>query len=130
MAKFQFDHHTDRKDAAAALVSLREVGMKSEDVGSLWQAPPDADALWPPAEKPADLYEATLADIGAVQLSGWIAHKALNALSASTSPGLADVLDGTDLDSGDRDRIRGTLLAGGGVIGVKARDILSDDIVA
>lgn len=127
MARITFDHHENRRDAAAVLVSLREVGMKPDDVGSLWGLNGQGEAFDDPSETPDDLYEATLAGLGPVQMSGWVAAAAITALKTASPPDLAEILADAELDGVDLRRIQQTLGAGGGVVGVKARDVLTDD---
>ncbi|MDQ8027845.1 MAG: hypothetical protein REJ23_03895 [Brevundimonas sp.] len=105
--------------------------MKPDDVGSLWGLHDQGAAFDSPSETPHDLYEATLAGVGPVQMSGWVAVAAIAAMRTTTSPNLTEVLADADLDDAERSRILDTLAAGGGVVGVKARESLAadDDLV-
>lgn len=102
--------------------------MRPEDVGSVWRlarrddAAPDRAA--PLSDNP---YVAILDDVGAVQLSGWIAEAAKTLMGQAGRLDLATLLADADLDPAEQERVRETVSSGGGVIGVKARDATLDD---
>lgn len=120
MPRITIDHHDSRADAISTLVSLRKVGMQPGDVGSVWLRYPAGDAPDAPEQLPGDLHQTTLTDLGAVQLSGWIAAAANAADARSPGLDLATLLADADLDDEELAKVRDTLASGGGVIGVRA----------
>lgn len=129
MPRTTLDFHEDRSDAIAALVSLREVGLKAEDIASIWRKPSDTDALAALEEASIDLIETDLQGAGALQVSGWLAPAAAELVNAVPAGDLSSMFAAVEIDIALADRARATLEAGGGVIAVRARDahLASDD---
>lgn len=122
MPRTTLDFHEDRSDAIAALVSLREVGLKAEDVASIWEKPADAEELATLEEASIDLVEAEVRGANTLQLSGWLTLAASKLLNAGREGDLSSLFAATAIDTALAGRARATLAAGGGVIAVRARD--------
>lgn len=116
MARIKIDLYTDPKEAAAALRSLRDVGMNPGDVASAWKVG-DLNAG-------VAVHEVSTAEIGPLQLTGWLAEHALKAAEIATDVELAVVLNAAGLDDREVARVTDALTQGAGVIGVRARDSL------
>ena len=115
MPRTTIDFHKDRRDAAAAFGSLRDVGLNAGDVGGAWLA----------EDQPAGQgsgHGVEVMDLGLVAFSGWLAEAALKVASPDRPVSLATLLEGHSVTPEDLDRIHRTLTAGGGIIGVRARD--------
>lgn len=123
MPRTTLDYHDDRRDAVSALLSLREVGLNADDVASIWKAAP-ADPRSEAADSPIEFYEVDLAGVGALQLSGWFAQAAMDALAAHRAIDLPSLLSAAGVEVDAAEQVRSTLSRGGGVTGVRARDSL------
>lgn len=121
MSRIEFDHYGRWSEACSAVDALGVVGMRQEDLGALWLASASPN---PPLDgsEPSDRYEMTLAGVGKVQMTGWVAAKAMKILGEGLQLDLPAVLSGALDDPGEIDRIRETLRSGGGIVGVRARD--------
>lgn len=122
MPRTTLDFHENRTDAIAALVSLREVGLKAEDVGSIWAKPSDADALASLEKASIELVEVSLADSRIIHLSGWLAEGATEFLNFRNPSDIAAMLARVELDISHADQVRKTITSGGGVVAIRARD--------
>ncbi|RZJ45599.1 MAG: hypothetical protein EON86_01150 [Brevundimonas sp.] len=122
MSRTTLNFHDDRRDAASALVSLREVGMNAGDVASIWEMPPAGEALLDPTVAPFAFYEMDFRGGPALQLSGWFATAAMDALAEHRSIDLPSLLSAAGIDAAEAERVRATISAGGGVTAVRARD--------
>ncbi len=127
MPRTKIDFHETRQDAASALSSLREVGLNPGDIGGAWLD----DAAAGPGREDAPL-QATrqtvdVRDLGRVQFTGWLAEAAQPFRTVDQPTPLSAVL-GDHADEADLTRIRETLVAGGGIVGVRARDAFNPEI--
>ncbi|RZJ18103.1 MAG: hypothetical protein EON91_06660 [Brevundimonas sp.] len=122
MPRVTIDFYDSRQDAISALVSLREVGLSTEDIASAWLAPREGEYMGDDAQPPASLYEAGIDGVGRVQFTGWLGEVALASLGADSIIDLAKAMGSEEPDT---DRIHRTLASGGGLIAVRARDTYS-----
>jgi len=126
MPRTKIDFHQSRQDAAAALSSLREVGLNPGDVGGAWLAGEDPfDAVDDASMNgPGQLIE--VEEIGLVRFSGWLADAAHEAAGNRPAAPLSVIFD--DLtDDAELQRVRDILASGGGIVGVRARDALNPE---
>lgn len=124
MPRTKIDFHHSRQDAADALSSLREVGLNPGDVGGAWLA---ADGTSEDTPTTATSRLVPVAEVGEVRFSGWLAEVALQALGDRETAPLSAIFDDLTSDAGDLARLRDTLAAGGGIVGVRARDTFSPE---
>ena len=123
MPRTKIDFHDNRQDAATALSSLREVGLNPSDIGGAWLE--DAKAKAEGLDK-ATRRTVEVPDLGRVQFTGWLAEAALKFSDAEQTASLSSIL-GDHADAAELDRIRQTLVSGGGIVGVRARDAFNPE---
>lgn len=123
MPRTKIDFHQTGEDAAAALSSLREVGLNPSDVGGAWLAGISADAR--PINVAATSRVITVTGLGDVCFSGWLAEFALEAIGDKEEAPLSTIFDDLISDHAELARLRANLAAGGGIVGVRARDPLN-----
>lgn len=117
MARIKIDVYADQRDAAAALGALRGVGLNPGDVASAWRAGE--------RETGVAVHEVSVADVGLVHFTGWLAEHALKAAETGRDVDLTVAFRSAGLDDKDITRAQEALAGGGGLIGVRARDSLS-----
>lgn len=127
MPRTKIDFHQSRRAAAEALSSLREIGLNSGDVGSAWLADTAADGTSNDAPTTATSRVIRVSDVGEVRFSGWLAEVALEALDDQQAAPLSAIFDDLTLEPAELVRLRDTLAAGGGIVGVRARDNFSPE---
>lgn len=127
MPRTKIDFHQSRQAAAEALSSLRGIGLNSGDVGSAWLADTAADGTSNDAPTTATSRVIRVSDVGEVRFSGWLAEVALEALDDQQAAPLSAIFDDLTLEPAELVRLRDTLAAGGGIVGVRARDNFSPE---
>lgn len=123
MPRTKIDFYQSRRDAAAALASLRDIGLNPGDIGGAWLAAEDPldDAS---AHGPVQVTD--VEEVGRVRFSGWLAEAAQRVAGGARAAPLSTIL--ADLtDAADAQRVRDTLVAGGGIVGVRARDVFNTE---
>lgn len=128
MPRTTIDFHETRHHAAIALSSLREVGLHPGDIGGAWL---DEAATAPEQHEDTSL-QATrqtvdVSDLGRVQFTGWLAEAALLLKTVDEPTALSAIL-GDHVDEADLSRIRETISGGGGIVGIRARDVFNPEI--
>jgi len=122
VARITLDFHDDRRNAASAVYSLRQVGLNADDVASIWRKPAESKALSSSSEEPIEVYEIHVDGGTVVQLSGWLATAAMETFTQHKSIDLRSLLSAADIDTAEVDRVYTAITAGGGVTAVRARD--------
>lgn len=125
MPRTKIDFHQTGEDAAAALSSLREVGLNPGDVGGAWLAGTSINSSQNDAAASSRII--TVTDLGEVCFSGWLAEVALEAMGDKEEAPLSAVFDDLTSDGAERSRLQETLAAGGGIVGVRAHDTFSPE---
>lgn len=122
MPRTKIDFYQSRRDAAASLSSLRDVGLNPGDVSGAWLAETAAGSPDDAASTSASSRRIPVEDVGDVEFTGWLAQVALDALGDGSTAALSAIFRDLTSDDAELARVRDTLRAGGGVVGVRARD--------
>nr|WP_314136964.1 hypothetical protein [uncultured Brevundimonas sp.] len=121
MARTKIDFHQSRQDAAAALSSLREVGLNPGDIGGAWRVGENSFDAADDASTSGPGQLIDVEEIGLIRFSGWLADAAQEAAAHGPATPLSVIFD--DLtDDAELQRVRDTLASGGGIVGIRARD--------
>ncbi len=127
MPRMKIDFYPNREDAADALSSLREVGLNPGDVGGAWAARTPEIGTAEDAGRTDGSHLIAVEDLGPVRFSGWLAEIALKSAGERTPVPLASIFQDLTPDAAELARVRDALASGGGVIGVRARDVFNPE---